>query len=105
MWGWLISWLVWLSADPAVIDAERPKAAAAVAAARASLATGSPSPAPGPAPKDCVCGGTCVGGQWKPDGRVLVPCPCPASCNCKKPKAAGAAECPDGKCQGPAVLR
>ena len=37
-WRWLISILTWLSADPAVIDAERPKAAAAVAAARASMA-------------------------------------------------------------------
>lgn len=100
MWRWIISLLVWLSADPAAIDAERPKAAAAVAAARASLATSGPTPAPGPAPKDCVCGGTCVDGKWKPDGRVLVPCPCPGSCDCKKPKAI---ECPDGKC--PTVLR
>ena len=99
LWRWLILWLVWLSAEPAALDLERPKAAAAVAAARASLATGEPTPAPTP-PSDCVCGGTCVNGSWRPDGRVLVPCPCPASCACKKAK-----DCPTGNCPPKSVLR
>lgn len=38
IWRWIISWLVWLSADPATITAETPKSAAAVAVAYASLA-------------------------------------------------------------------
>lgn len=37
MWGYLLSLLTSLSADPAAIDAETPKAAAAVAYAYASL--------------------------------------------------------------------
>ena len=49
MWELLISWLVWLSVDPVVIDAEYPRAAAAVAAARASMATEPPA-------KDCPTG-------------------------------------------------
>lgn len=83
MWQWIIAFLVWLSADPVAIDRQAPRAAAAVAAARASMATDSPAPAPGPAPKDCVCGGTCVNGIWKPDGRVEQKCPCPSACRCK----------------------
>ena len=39
MWGYLIALLTSLSADPAAIDAEAPKAAAAVAYAYAALAT------------------------------------------------------------------
>lgn len=99
LWRLLIAFLTWLSADAAAIDAERPKAAAAVAAARACLATSEPTPAPTP-PSKCICGGTCVNGFWKPDGRVQIACPCPASCDCKKPKA-----CPDGKCPTKSVLR
>ena len=38
VYRWVISMLVWLSADPQTIDLERPKAAAAVAAARESIA-------------------------------------------------------------------
>ena len=37
VWRWLISWLVWLSADPQAITVETPKAAAAVAVAYAAL--------------------------------------------------------------------
>jgi hypothetical protein len=91
IWRWIVSWLVWLSADPAAIDLEAPRAAAAVAAARASMATGAPTPPP--APSDCVCGGTCKNGVWKPDGRIEQRCPCPASCKCK------AKACPDGRCR------
>lgn len=61
VWRWLISWLVWLSADPAVITAETPKAAAAVAVAYAAL-----TPEPEPEPKPV-----------KPVGPVSVPGPCP----------------------------
>jgi hypothetical protein len=79
---WIISLFVWLSADPAAIAAEPPRAAAAVAAARASMTAEDPQP-PQPAPTECVCGGTCVDGKWKPDGRIVQPCPCPGTCACK----------------------
>lgn len=46
LWRWFISMLVWLSADPAAITAETPKAAAAVAVAYAAL-----TPEPDPEPK------------------------------------------------------
>lgn len=59
-WRWLISWLVWLSADPAAITAETPRSTAAVAVAYAALA---PEPQPEPAPP-------------RPVGPVNVP-PCP----------------------------
>ena len=36
-WKWMISLLVWLSADRASLDAEPPRSAAAVAAARAAV--------------------------------------------------------------------
>ena len=97
LWRWLISWLVWLSADPVAIEMESPRAAAAVSAARASMSVAAPTPAP--TPTDCVCGGTCRNGIWKPDGRVEQRCTCPASCKCKR------AACPDGKCPTKNVLR
>lgn len=63
LWRWLISWLVWLSADPEAITVETPKAAAAVAVAYAALA---PEPTPEKKPS-------------KPVGpvSVMVPGPCP----------------------------
>jgi hypothetical protein len=92
LWSWIVSILVWLSADPAAPAVEHAKAAAAVSAARAILAAPrDPSP-PAPGPESCVCGGTCEDGYWKPDGRIRQPCPCPADCPCK------AVKCPDGKC-------
>ena len=100
IWRWLIAWLVWLSADPAAIDLERPKAAAAVAAARASLATDSPAPGPKPpAPTPGKCCGECGGKGYlvMPDGH-RVACPCPPSCPCKGGKAEA---CPDGRCPAP----
>lgn len=92
LWRWLISWLVWLSADPAAIDLERPRAAAAVAAARATMVSAAPAPTPPPKPGECCgeCGGK--GYMVMPDGH-RVACPCPADCKCKAAKA-----CPDGKC-------
>lgn len=91
LWRWIVSWLVWLSADPAEIDRQAPRAAAAVAAARASMTPDDAPPAP-PAPAECVCGKTCVNGIWKPDGRISQPCPCKCARCVKKPA------CPDGKC-------
>lgn len=96
LWRWIISWLVWLSADPMAVDLERPKAAAAVAAARASLAVDAPAPTPGPkppAPTPGVCE-ACGGRGYvvMPDGHRIV---CGA---CKKTKQA---DCPDGRCPAP----
>lgn len=96
MRDFILAWLVWLSADPAAVDVERPKAAAAVAAARASMAVeATPVPPAPPAPQQCVCGATCVNGIWKPDGRITQPCPCKCSRCITKPG------CPDGKCRVP----
>ena len=87
VYRWVISMLVWLSADPQTIDLERPKAAAAVAAARSSMtveAAPAPQPKP-PAPAVCVeCKGT--GYLVMPDGHRV---------QCQQCKGAG---CPDGKC-------
>lgn len=92
LWRWLVAFLVWLSADPAEIDLEHPRAAAAVAAARASMAhDAAPAPTPPgpkpPAPGKCVdCGGT--GWIVHGDGH-RTRCPC------------GAKGCADGKCPAP----
>lgn len=102
LWQWIISFLVWLSADPAVIDLEQPRAFAAVAAARASMLPEAPAPGPGPAPVACDCGQTCVRGVWKPDGRVSQTCRCQCK-RCVAERAKAAPPCPDGKC--PTVLR
>jgi hypothetical protein len=51
MWEFILSWLVWLSADPVTLEAEYARAAAAVAAARASMATEPPTKA-----ADCKAG-------------------------------------------------
>lgn len=87
LWRWLIAFLTWLSADPAVFDAERPKAAAALAAAKASLAETAPvppaPPAP-PAPKPGECCGECKGGWIVHGDGHRTACPCQASCRCKK---------------------
>lgn len=91
MWEWLIAFLTWLSADPAVFDDQQPRAAAATQAAYASFAADEPEPPP--APTKCVCGGTCKNGIWKPDGRIEQPCPCPATCDCKNKKG-----CMSGTC-------
>jgi hypothetical protein len=98
LWRSLIAWLVWLSADPAAVDLEAPKAAAAVAAARASLALDAappapptpPAPGPKPKPTGCRCG--CTNGKIKPDGRIEIPCECSPACTCRGGKCAG------GKC-------
>lgn len=64
LWRWLISWLVWLSADPAAITAETPKAAAAVAVAYAAC-TPAPEPEKKPTTPAAPVGtrpGPCPGG-------------------------------------------
>lgn len=93
LWQILLAFLTWLSATPAVVDTEQPRAAAAVAFAYSTFAEEAPpQPEPAPTPNKCVCGGTCKNGIWKPDGRIEQPCPCPATCQCKVGK------CPDGRC-------
>lgn len=51
LWQMVLAFLVWLSAEPAAIDVEAPRAAAAVAAARASMATEPPAAAAAAAPE------------------------------------------------------
>lgn len=79
----LLAFLASLSADPAEIDREPPRAAAAVAAAYASLAP-EVAPTPPPAPAACACGGKCVNGQFKPDGRIVMSCEKNCPCGCRK---------------------
>lgn len=79
----LLAWLAALSADPAEIDREPPRAAAAVAAAYATFAPET-APTPPPAPAKCGCGGKCANGQYKPDGRIVMACEKDCSCACRK---------------------
>ena len=96
IWNALVAFLVWLSADPAAITVEAPKAAAAVAAARASMLADSPPPAPAPpSPTECDCGKSCVRGVWKPDGRIEQSC----SCKCARCVAERAKTCASGTCR------
>jgi hypothetical protein len=97
LWRWIISWLVWFSADPAVVNLEHARAAAAVSVAHASMLKDS-RPAPTPTPKSCDCGETCVKGLWKPDGRITQKCECRCRrCVAEREKGA-AADCPTGAC-------
>lgn len=84
-WRSLLAFLASLSADPAEIDREAPRAAAAVAAAYATFAPD--APAPTPAPAGCGCGGKCVNGQYKPDGRIEMQCDPKCACGCRKSPA------------------
>ena len=75
IYRWLLSVLAALSADPAEIDREPPRAAAAVAAAYAGVAPEAPPPPAPPAPRECPCGGACKGtGVYRPDGRIEMRC-------------------------------
>lgn len=90
IWRSLLAWLASLSADPAEIDREAPRAAAAVAAAYATFAPGGPPPAPpGPPapPAKCACGGKCQGGIYRPDGRIEMRCEKDCACGCRKSPA------------------
>ena len=89
-----MAWLVAAAAVPQALPDEQARAAASVAAARSSMVDGAPEPAPAPKPADCVCGGTCRNGIWKPDGRIEQVCTCKCERCIKKP----ALPCPDGKC-------
>jgi len=98
LWNALVAFLVWLSADPAALDLEAPKAAAAVAAARASLLVEAPAP-PAPTPTACDCGSTCVRGIWKPDGRIEQRCACKCK-RCEAERAKGKpTACTSGTCR------
>ena len=92
IWRTFLAWLAALSADPAAIDAEAPRAAAAVAAAYAAFAPAEPAPAP-PAPAGCGCGGKCQGGIYRPDGRIEMKCEKDCPCGCRK-AAAGSPAAP-----------
>jgi hypothetical protein len=83
-----LAFLASLSADPAEIDREPPRAAAAVAAAYASLATDT-APTPPPAPAKCACGGKCQGGIYRPDGRIEMRCEKDCPCGCRKRQTNG----------------
>jgi hypothetical protein len=88
MWQWLLSVLAALSADPAQIDREAPRASAAVSAAYATTAVEkAPQPQPEPPKPSCCtdCGGK--GYITHGDGHRTA-CPCPASCKCKNPPGA-----------------
>lgn len=83
MWQWLLSVLAALSADPAQIDQEAPRASAAVSVAYAATAPDkAPEPKPEPPKPSCCtdCGGR--GYIVHGDGHRTA-CPCPASCKCK----------------------
>ena len=78
----LLALLASLSADPAEIDRDPPRAAAAVAAAYASFA---PETSPAPPPiQACGCGGNCVDGRYKPDGKIVMSCEKDCACSCRK---------------------
>ena len=79
----LVAFLASLSADPAEIDREPPRAAAAVAAAYATFAPET-APTPPPAPAACGCGGKCENGQYRPDGKIVMKCEKDCSCSCRK---------------------
>ena len=79
----LLALLASLSADPAEIDREPPRAAAAVAAAYASLAP-EVAPPPPPAPAACGCGGKCANGQYRSDGKIIMKCEKDCPCGCRK---------------------
>jgi hypothetical protein len=79
----ILAFLASLSADPAEIDREPPRAAAAVAAAYATFAP-DVAPAPPPAPAACGCAGKCVAGVYRPDGRIEMACDKGCACGCRK---------------------
>ena len=85
-WRSLLAFLASLSADPQEIDREAPRAAAAVAAAYATFAPET-APTPPPAPAACGCGGKCVDGRYKPDGKIIMKCEANCPCSCRKSPA------------------
>jgi hypothetical protein len=96
VWRWVISILVWLSADHERIATEPARAAAAVAVARASIVEqleARPLPPAPPAPA-CRCSSSCVRGLWKPDGKIEARC----DCTCPRCVAERAKPCTTGTC-------
>ena len=65
LWRWVISLLVWLSADHDRIATEPARAAAAVSAARASIIE-EMAAKPAPVPVPVKSGATCVSGSCPP---------------------------------------
>lgn len=101
MWKAFLAFLASLTADPAAIDREAPRATAAVAAAYATFATGEAAPKPGPKPpprpdqkcQSCNGRGYIIHG----DGHRT---------DCPKCDTLERLPCPDGKCPLPkTVLR
>ena len=88
MWQYILSVLAALSADPAQIDREAPRASAAVSAAYAATAV-EKAPQPTPEPPKPTCCTDCGGKGYivHGDGHRTA-CPCPASCKCKNPTGA-----------------
>jgi hypothetical protein len=88
MWEYILSVLAALSADPAQIDREAPRASAAVSAAYATTAV-EKAPQPTPEPPKPACCTDCGGKGYivHGDGHRTA-CPCPASCKCKNPTGA-----------------
>jgi hypothetical protein len=83
MWQSFLWFLVWLSADPAAIDREAPRASAAVSVAYAAFAV-EQAPQPKPAPPKPGCCSECGGKGYVVHGDGhRTSCPCPASCKCK----------------------
>lgn len=90
IYRFILALLASLSADPAQLDLEAPRASAAVSAAYAATAhEKAPQPTPEPKPGCCTdCGGK--GFIVHGDGHRTA-CPCPASCKCKSPSGASLA--------------
>ena len=98
LWRAFVAWLATLAADPVAIDTEPPRSAAAAAAAYATFLPDAPPPPAPPAPVACACGGKCVNGEFKPDGRIVQKCS-PGCASCKPKGAAGT--CPPGTTSPP----
>ena len=83
MWQYILSVLAALSADPAQIDREAPRASAAVSAAYSATAQ-EKAPEPQPEPPKPACCTDCGGKGYivHGDGHRTA-CPCPPSCKCK----------------------
>lgn len=98
IWRWIISMLVWLSADHDRLATEPARASAAVSAARASIleeSGGKPLPPAPPGPTACQCSSSCVRGVWKPDGTIHAKCDCQCP-RCVAERAKG--DCTSGTC-------
>lgn len=110
LWRIIIAFLTWLSVEPAEVNQFHARATAAGMIARASMLDNKPEPPPpSPTPVDCVCGGTCKNGVWKPDGRVEQKCDCECDRCVKerasKPVTPASTDCPGGVCPPKSTTR